>query len=62
LAIFRDFRIHEQITLQARAEALNAFNLVNLNNPVTTLSASNFGTITGAGTMREIQIGLRLTF
>jgi hypothetical protein len=62
LAIFRDFRIRERFMLQARAEALNAFNLVNLNNPVTTLSASNFATITGAGTMREVQIGLRLTF
>ncbi len=62
LAVFRDFRIHEQVSLQFRAEALNSFNFVNLNNPVTTLSASNFATITGAGTMREVQLGLRLTF
>jgi hypothetical protein len=62
LAIFRDIRMGERFTLQARGEATNTFNFVNLNNPVTTMSAANFGTITGAGTMRQIQIGLRLTF
>ena len=62
LAIFRDIRIGERFALQARGEATNTFNFVNLNNPVATMSASNFGTITGAGTMRQIQVGLRLTF
>jgi hypothetical protein len=62
LAIFRDIRIGERFTLQARGEATNTFNFVNLNNPVSSMSASNFGTITGAGTMRQIQVGLRLTF
>jgi len=26
------------------------------------MSASNFGSITGAGTMRQLQLGMRLTF
>ncbi|HVB36467.1 MAG TPA: TonB-dependent receptor [Candidatus Acidoferrales bacterium] len=62
MALSRDFKIHERLTLQARAEALNVFNLVNLNNPGTTLGTNTFGVISGAGTMRELQLGLRLTF
>ena len=62
LAIFRDIHLGDQFTLQARGEATNTFNFVNLNNPVSAMSAANFGTITGAGNMRQIQIGLRLTF
>ena len=62
LGIFRDFNFTERIKLQFRAEATNAFNIVNLNNPVLGRNSSTFGTITTASTMREIQLGLRLTF
>ncbi|MGH9345557.1 MAG: carboxypeptidase-like regulatory domain-containing protein [Terriglobia bacterium] len=43
-------------------ESTNAFNWVDLGSPGETLSSSNFGVITGAQDMREIQLGLRLTF
>jgi hypothetical protein len=33
MGLFRDFHIHERLSLEARAEALNVFNIVNLNNP-----------------------------
>lgn len=62
MSLFRDFRLTERFGLQARAEALNVFNIVNLNNPGTTLGSKTFGVISGANTMRELQIGLRLTF
>jgi len=62
LAVFRDFPIRERLKLQARAEALNVFNIVNLNNPGSTLGTNTFGVITSAGTMRELQLGLRLFF
>lgn len=62
MALFRDFHIHERLNLQARAEALNVFNIVNLNNPGTTLGTNTFGVISSAGTMRELQLGLRLLF
>ncbi|HMD31107.1 MAG TPA: hypothetical protein VKG84_04290, partial [Candidatus Acidoferrales bacterium] len=62
LAVFRNFKVYERMVLQVRAEALNVFNFVNLNNPVSSMSASNFGSITGAGTMRQLQLGMRLTF
>jgi hypothetical protein len=62
MSLFRDFRFHERLTLQARAEALNVFNIVNLNNPGTTLGTNTFGVISTASTMRELQLGLRLAF
>jgi hypothetical protein len=62
LSLSRDFQIHENLVLQLRGEALNAFNIVNLNNPGSTLGTSTFGVISGAGTMRELQVGARLTF
>jgi hypothetical protein len=62
LGLFRDFRIREEMTLQFRAEATNAFNIVNLSDPETSLSSSTFGRIRSARAMREVQLGLRLAF
>lgn len=62
LGIFRDFNFTERFRLQFRAEATNALNIVNLNNPVTSRNSSQFGQIRDARTMREVQLGLRLTF
>ncbi len=62
LALFRDFTFRERYTLQARAESTNAFNFVNLSGPNSTLSSSAVGKITGAGAMRQMQFGMRLTF
>uniref|UniRef100_Q01UH0 TonB-dependent receptor n=1 Tax=Solibacter usitatus (strain Ellin6076) TaxID=234267 RepID=Q01UH0_SOLUE len=62
LGIFRDFRVWERVLLQARGEFTNAFNMVNLGNPNGTLSSALFGTIRSARDMRQVQIGLRLTF
>jgi hypothetical protein len=62
LGIFRNFRVREKINLQARGEFSNAFNMVNLNNPTGTLSSGLFGQIRTAATMRQVQVGLRMTF
>jgi hypothetical protein len=70
MAIMRNFTLHENWVLQARFEAQNVFNLLNLDNPVTAMSSATYGQITGADdgslgptdTNREIQLGLRLTF
>jgi hypothetical protein len=62
LGIFRDFSFTERFKLQFRAEATNALNIVNLNNPVTGRNSAQFGQIRDARTMREVQLGLRLTF
>jgi hypothetical protein len=65
LGLFRNFRFAERFNLQARGEFTNVFNLVNLSNPNGTFSTAvnnNFGKILTAGTMRQVQLGLRLTF
>jgi hypothetical protein len=63
LGIFRNITFEHGIVFQFRAEATNAFNLVSLGNPTTTLSSGNDAKITGAqGTQRVIQLGGRLTF
>jgi hypothetical protein len=63
LGIFRDFRLMEGKTLQFRGEMTNACNLVNLSSPGTSAgTSSTFGKISSAGPMRQVQLGLRLTF
>jgi hypothetical protein len=73
LALFRVFRLRERLQLQARAEVTNAFNLVSLTIPsaalATTanvnqgvLTSALFGQIRNAADMRQMQLGLRLTF
>jgi Carboxypeptidase regulatory-like domain len=67
LAIFRTFRLTERFNMEFRAEASNALNIANYNNPNATVAANNFGLITaatgnGTGNMRQLQLGLRLTY
>jgi hypothetical protein len=62
LGIFRTVNIWENVKLQVRGEATNAFNLVSLSPPTATLSSGNDGKITSATAPRQIQIGARLTF
>jgi hypothetical protein len=60
--LFRNFKFGERMTLQARGEFTNVFNLVNLGAPTGTLSSTQFGQIRSAGSMRQVQVGLRMTF
>jgi hypothetical protein len=67
LAIFRTFKLNEHFNMEFRGEALNVFNMVSLNAPNATAPANptvpgSFGAITGAQTMRQLQLGLRLTY
>lgn len=73
LGIFRVFKIRERIALQARGEFSNAFNLVSLTIPSAALATTanpNIGVLTSplvgqirnAADMRQVQVGLRLTF
>ena len=62
MGLFRDFLLNEKVKLQFRGEFTNFFNLVNLNAPNATLTSTTFGQITGAQAMRQLQLGLRLTF
>jgi hypothetical protein len=67
LAIFRTFKVGERFSLQFRGEALNVFNMVSLNSPSATTPTNpavpgNFGGISSAQTMRQLQLGLRVAF
>jgi hypothetical protein len=62
VAISRQFRVREGWSVEARAEAFNAINHVNYNNPTTTLSSSNFGKITAAADPRILQFVLKVKF
>ena len=67
LAIFRNFKLYERYALEFRVEGTNTFNMVNLSAPGATAPASlaspgTFGTISSAGSMRQLQLGMRFTF
>ncbi len=63
LSAFRDFALTERVRLQFRAEAYNALNHVNYLQPASSsISAANYGLITGAAPARQVQLGLRLSF
>ena len=62
LQISRDFRTARKTTLQVRVVATNAFNFVNFGNPEMRITQSNFGRITSAGRMRQVQLGAKLSF
>ena len=59
-ALLKDFRIHEALALQFRAEFFNIFNHTNFGNPVATLASPLNGQITSAFAQRDIQFALKL--
>jgi hypothetical protein len=61
LSLFKNFRVVERVTVQLRAEALNAFNTPRFSGPNTSVTSSSFGVITSqANAPRQIQFGLKL--
>ena len=62
MALAKKFRLTERFLFELRGEAFNAFNRVNLNNPVTDLANSSFGRSTSAQTPRQYEVGMRVTF
>jgi len=53
----------EAVTLQARGEFFNVFNLVNFGLPSNIVLGPGFGLISRtAGTSRQIQVSLKLLF
>jgi hypothetical protein len=63
LSLARNIRIHENHTLNFRLEAFNSANHPNWNSPSSDArSPATFGVITGARTMRQMQLALKYTF
>jgi hypothetical protein len=49
LALTRIFKINERNEIDARFEAFNVLNLVNLSNPSTSMNSTTFGESTSSG-------------
>ena len=62
LSLMKNIPVGGTAQLQIRAEIFNAFNTVNYNNPGSTFGAASFGRISSAGSMRQVQLGARLSF
>ena len=65
MSLAKNITLTHTTKLQLRADAFNVLNRVNYNNPTTSslnTTSPDFGRITGAGSMRTGQIGVRLVF
>jgi hypothetical protein len=66
LSLAKNFKIKGESKIQFRADVFNVLNHVNFNNPVGSpnlnISSSQFGRITGAASMRAMQMGVRFQF
>jgi len=61
-SLIKNTRISERQSLEFRLEAFNAPNHPNWNLPFRDVRQSNFGQVTTAKTMREMQFGLKYSF
>jgi hypothetical protein len=62
LALSKNFNVTGPVRLTVLAQVFNLFNEVNWGNPNTTFGAANFGRVTSAQAMREMELGIKLTF
>ncbi|MBN8733397.1 MAG: TonB-dependent receptor [Acidobacteria bacterium] len=70
LGLSKQFRVTEAVNIDFRTEFFNLFNRAQYGNPVNNIVTPTFGRIlttandgaTGAGTSRQIQFALRLSF
>jgi hypothetical protein len=58
----RIFNVRERKSLELRAEAQNALNHTNFNNPSAALNSATYGQITSSGPARVMQFGLKYVF
>ncbi len=61
-SLSKNFRLKESVRLQIRADMFNALNRVNLQSLNGNVENSDFGTLDSAGAMRQMQMGVRITF
>jgi hypothetical protein len=62
IAMFKAFQFTEHARFEFRAETYNTFNKTQFTNPSTSVTAANFGQITGTFQPRTFQFGAKLLF
>jgi hypothetical protein len=62
MSLFRNFKLKEGLTLQARGEAFGLTNTPRFNNPGTNADGTNFGVITGSSGERTVWVAAKLIF
>jgi len=62
VGVVKQARLMHGHAVQLRIEIFNAFNRVNLANPVSSVSAPNFGQIIAAGSPRVMQLAVKYSF
>src|SRR5688572_1281500 len=62
LSLMKNVLLGGGATFQIRVEMFNVFNTVNWGNPNAVFNSANFGRVTSAGSMRQVQIGGKLLF
>ncbi|MDX1980360.1 MAG: TonB-dependent receptor [Bryobacteraceae bacterium] len=62
ISLIKNFAIGERFGFQFRAEAFNAFNRANFEDPGRALGSPQFGVIGATRDPRSVQLGLKLTF
>jgi Carboxypeptidase regulatory-like domain len=62
MSLLRDFNITEHARFQFHFDTFNTFNFVNLSGANGTMTSPQFGQITSAGSMRQLQMGAKIYF
>jgi len=62
LSVSKTTYVHERVSMKLSADATNPFNFVRWGNPVTNLTAANFGKVTSAANARRVQLNLDIKF
>jgi hypothetical protein len=60
--LFRNFSLPHEMRFQLRFEAFNVFNHVNYDNIQTAFNNGQYGQVTSARSMRQLQLGAKLYF
>ncbi|MEO8076374.1 MAG: carboxypeptidase regulatory-like domain-containing protein [Acidobacteriota bacterium] len=62
LSLMKNIPVGNGVQFQFRAELFNIFNTVNYGNPNSSFNSAAFGSITSAGSMRQIQLSGKVFF
>jgi hypothetical protein len=62
ISLLREFHITEHAKFQFHFDTFNTFNFVNLSGANGTMTSQQFGQISGAGSMRQLQMGAKIFY